>query len=178
MTRTPWFGSLSEALVRYDGKGDLSIGPITSSDPQFSVSSPSSGYPLKLVPGACFPFQVKFTPSSPGPKSATVTVPSNDPVTPSAKIAVSGTAGHPAIATAIASARDFGTVRLGSFRDLELTLHNNGSCSLIVSGIGSGSADFKMASVLSFPRTIAPGGSVEVCSATCRSPFRTTEHAR
>lgn len=154
--------SLQTANVCNAGKADLRIDPITSSNPQFSVTPPSSNYPLTLAPGACFPFQVKFTPSGTGLQNGTLTVPSNDPVTPSASIAVSGTAGQPAIATAIADSGDFGTVCPGKFRDLEVTLHNNGACPLIVTGMSSSSAEFKMASVVSFPLTIAPGGSIEL----------------
>ena len=70
------------ANVCNTGKTDLHIDPITSSDPQFTVVTPSSGYPVTIGPCSCFPFEVRFTPTSPGPKSATLSVPSDDTVTP------------------------------------------------------------------------------------------------
>ena len=52
------------------GHQDLEVDPITSSDPQFAVTAPSSGYPVVISPDFCFPFEVTFTPAGPGPASA------------------------------------------------------------------------------------------------------------
>src|SRR5439155_13628951 len=114
---------------------DLHVDPITSSDPQFGVVAPSSGYPVTIAPGSCFPFQVRFTPTSPGNKTGTLTVPSDDSVTPSATIAVSGTATQTAIVTMIADAGDFGTVPAGAFHDQPLVISNPGGCPLTVTNI-------------------------------------------
>ena len=62
------------------GGGPLTVFPITSSSPRFSVLTPTGGFPLSVAAGACFPVQVRFTPTGPGPASATLTVPSDDPV--------------------------------------------------------------------------------------------------
>ncbi|HEX2454757.1 MAG TPA: choice-of-anchor D domain-containing protein [Vicinamibacterales bacterium] len=150
------------ANVCNTGKKDLIVSPITSSNPQFSVATPSSGYPVTIAPGACFPFQVTFTPTSPGPQTGTLTVPSNDPITPSAQIAVSGTGGSSAIATIITDTGDFGSVCEGKFKDLPLFIHNNGTCPLIVTNVVSSSPEFQTAQVLAFPLTVAPGTSVEI----------------
>jgi len=144
------------------GSADLHVSGISSANPQFAVVAPSSGFPVTIAPGACFPFQATFTPAGAGPQSATLTVSSDDPVNPTVTIAASGTGGAPAIASLIANTGDFGEVCPGSFRDLPLTINNNGTCSLVVTGISSSSTDFKTATVVSFPLTVAPGTSLEV----------------
>ena len=144
------------------GTADLHVSGIASSNPQFAVLAPSGGYPVTIAPGVCFPFQATFSPTGTGPQSATLTVSSDDPVNPTVTIAASGTAGAPAIATLIANTGDFGEVCPASFRDLPLTINNNGLCSLVVTGISSSSPDFKTATVVSFPLTVAPGTSLQV----------------
>src|SRR4029077_11862168 len=94
--------SLATASVCNTGTTDLHVDPITSSDPQFSVVTPSSGYAVTIGPGNCFPFEVRFTPTSPGNKAAILTGPSDDTVTPSVTIPVSGKATQRAITTTIA----------------------------------------------------------------------------
>jgi hypothetical protein len=154
--------STAVANVCNTGKTDLHVDPITSSDPQFTVVPPSSGYPVTIGPSSCFPFQVRFTPSSPGPKSAALTVPSDDTVTPSATILVSGNGTQRSIVTAIADSGDFGTVAAGSFRDQPLVISNPGGCALTITNITSNAPDFQMASVVSFPIVIAPGTSTTI----------------
>ena len=82
--------ALATANVCNTGTNPLHVDPITSSDPQFSVATPSSGYPVTIAAGSCFPFQVRFTPSSAGNKSAALTVPSDDTVSPNVNIFMSG----------------------------------------------------------------------------------------
>jgi hypothetical protein len=154
--------SLATANVCNAGTVDLHVDPLTSSDTQFTVVAPSSGYPVTISPGSCFPFQVRFTPTSGGNKSATLTVPSDDTVNPSAPIAVSGKATERAIVTAIADAGDFGTVAAGTFHDQPLVISNSGGCVLTVTNITSNAADFQTASVVSYPLVIAPGTSVAI----------------
>ena len=150
------------ANVCNTGTRDLHVDPITSSDPQFSVFPPSSGYPVTIAPGSCFPFQVRFAPSSAGNKAATLTVPSDDSVTPSATILVSGAATQTGITTAIADSGDFGNVSANAFRDQPLVLTNPGGCPLTVSNITSSAPDFQTAQVVSYPFVIAPGASVAI----------------
>jgi hypothetical protein len=154
--------SIATANVCNTGKTDLHISPITSSNSQFAVFTPSSGYPVTIGPSECFPFEVRFTPTGPGAQTATLTVPSDDSVNPSASIAVSGNSGTPTIATMVADAGDFGESCPGSFRDRPLTINNAGSCPLRVTNLSSSASDFQTASVVSFPLVVAPGTSVEI----------------
>jgi hypothetical protein len=152
--------SLATANVCNGGKSDLHVDPITSSDPQFSVVTPSSGYPVTIGPSACFPFEVRFAPTSPGAKSATLTLPSDDTVNPSVSLLVSGTAGQASAAAIIADAGGFGSVCRASFRDLMLTIDNTGACPLTVTNVTSSSPDFQTPHVVSYPLSVAPGTSV------------------
>lgn len=154
--------SVAVANVCNTGTNDLHVDPITSSDPQFGVTAPSGGYPVTIAPGSCFPFQVRFTPTSPGNKTATLTVPSDDSVTPSATIPVSGKATQMAIVTAIADDGDFGVVAAGAFHDQPLVISNPGGCALTITGITSSSPDFQTAQVVTFPIVVAPGASVAI----------------
>lgn len=154
--------STAVATVCNTGKADLIVNAITSSNALFSVATPSSGYPVTIAPGSCFPFQVKFTPTSTGLQTGVLTVPSNDPVTPSAKVSVSGTGGSAIIATMVVDTGNFGPVCQGTFRDKIVTIANSGICPLTITNITSSSPEFQTPQVLSFPLTIAPGTSLEV----------------
>ena len=144
------------------GKLDLAINSITPSDPQFSVSKPSSGYPVNISPDFCFPFQVQFTPSGTGTTNASLTISSNDPNSPSTTVQVTGSVPPAVIDTLIANFGGFGNVCKGSFSDLPLTINNNGGCNLLVNSISSSSTEFKTAGVLSFPLAVEPAGSLQV----------------
>lgn len=73
------------------GAAPLTITSITSSNPQFTVVSPS--LPLTIGAGAQSQIAVRFTPASAGVQSGTLTLASNDPATPSATIALRGLGG-------------------------------------------------------------------------------------
>ena len=154
--------ALTTANVCNTGTNPLRVDPITSSDPQFSVSTPSSGYPVTVAAGSCFPFQVRFTPASAGNKSAALTVPSDDTVSPNVTIFVSGRGTQAAMTTMIADAGDFGTVTPGLLRDQPLVITNPGSCPLTVTNLASNGPDFLAAQVTSFPFTVASGAAVNV----------------
>jgi len=154
--------ALVTANVCNTGTNPLRVDPITSSDPQFSVATPSSGYPVTVAAGSCFPFQVRFTPTSAGNKSAALTVPSDDTVSPNVNIFVSGRGTQAAMTTMIADAGDFGTVTPGLLRDEPLVIANPGSCPLTVTNLTSNAPDFQAAQVTSFPFTVASGTAVNV----------------
>ena len=65
-------------------------------------------------------------------------------------------------ATLIADGGSFGDVCVGSFRDLPLTINNNGDCNLLISNITSSSGQFLIASAMAFPVVIGPGGNLQV----------------
>jgi hypothetical protein len=146
------------------GGGPLTVLPITSSSPAFSVVPPSSGFPVTIGAGSCFPFQVTFTPVGPGPASATLTIPSDDPANLAVPVTVTANVGRPTAVTVIADTGSFGELCAGpgKFRDLPLTIANSGSCTLTVSSIASSSLEFELPQVLSFPITVGAGDSTAV----------------
>lgn len=144
------------------GTANLEVNSIASSNSQFAVTTPTSGYPVIISPDFCFPFQVRFTPTSIGLKSTTLTIASNDPSLPSVTVSATGNAGQPQIDTLIADGGDFGDVCVGDFKDLDLTIHNSGRCELSVTAISSSSLEFQTAGVMSFPVVVAPGVSLQV----------------
>lgn len=152
-------------LVCNTAPGDLIVSAITSSNPQFSVVPPSGGFPITVSHDFCFPVQVAFTPTSPGPKTADLVITSNDPTFPSLTVTANANVGQPTAVTMIADTGNFGElcVNPGAFKDLDLTINNSGSCPLLVTSITSSSpAEFEAPQVLTFPIKVAPGDSVAV----------------
>jgi hypothetical protein len=158
-------GSSSTATMNVcnTGKANLEIAPaITSSNSQFSVTTPSAGYPVVISPDFCFPFQVRFTPTSTGSKTANLTIQSNDPSTNPLIVQATALASQQTISTFIADSGDFGNVCVGSFKDLDLTINNSGGCNLLISSITSSSTEFKTAQTINFPIVVQGGTSVHV----------------
>jgi hypothetical protein len=147
------------------GNSNLEVNNITSDNSQFAVTTPTQGYPVVISPDFCFPFQVTFTPTSTGSKTANLTVVSNDPARPSVTVQASGAGTRQAIDTLVANSGNFGQVCVGSFNDLNLTINNSGGCSLVVNSVTSMGADasqFVVAGDNAYPITVAPGTSVQV----------------
>jgi hypothetical protein len=137
------------------GVEDLVVGSITSSDAEFAVTDPVGGYPVTISADFCFPFQVTFDTSN-GSQVGTLTVNSNDPVTPAFAVPVSGAVGAPDLNLAIANSGDFGGVCLGEHSDLDLTLFNQGDCNLTIASITSSDAQFVLPGATGFPLVLSP----------------------
>lgn len=146
------------------GDGPLTVFPMTSSSPRFAVVTPSGGFPLSVAAGACFPVQVQFTPTGPGPASGTLTVPSDDPANLTVSVALQASVGQSRIVSMVADSGSFGEACAAPsrFRDRSITLNNAGSCPLVVTGVSSTSPDFQVPQVLDFPMVVAPGDHLEV----------------
>jgi hypothetical protein len=144
--------------------GNLVVSAITSSNPEFVVRTPSGGFPVTISHDFCFPFEIEFTPTAPGVRTATLTSASNDPNFPTLTVSASGTVGQPTIVTMIADTGNFGQFCPGpqKFRDKPLTINNRGACPLFVNAITSSSPAFQSPQVLSFPLRVESGTSVEV----------------
>jgi hypothetical protein len=147
------------------GKADLVVDNITSSDPRFTAAPIS--FPLVISPDACFTTQISFKPTSPGAKTATIRITSNDPINPTLDLEASGTGVQQIIVTAIANSGDFGDVCIGSFKDLDLTLNNSGGCDLRVTSLSivdvtSSPGEFVGPGVVSFPLVIHAGDTAHL----------------
>jgi hypothetical protein len=107
--------------INNSGTCPLTITGITSSSGEFELPQVQS-FPMSVAPGDSLAIPIRFHPTSPGAKTATLTVASNDPVTPNKNVTVSGFAPQPfvcdpplfaAIDTAIGPT--FGTGRTGNY---------------------------------------------------------------
>ena len=141
------------------GKGDLLVNPILSSDPQVTVTAPSSGYPVVISHDFCFPFQVSFKPTASGPVTATLTVVSNDPLHPIVLVKATGEGLQPDIA--VTGSTDFGVTSAWAPAEKTVEVCNIGGCPLAVTSIGIDCADFTLVSN-PFPAKIAPGSCLGV----------------
>jgi hypothetical protein len=123
-------GSFRDELLTLSNSGGcpLTITGIVSSSPEF-IPPGVHAYPLVIAAGSSANVEVRFQPTSFGPKSAILTVSSDDPAgprtlaisgfTPSGKLAITGT-GH------------FGKVDLGRRAERTLSICNVGKCDLQV----------------------------------------------
>ena len=145
------------------GEEDLEVTGITSSDSEFAVTPPVGGFPVTIGPDSCFPVEVVFSPTSEGPKSAQLTIASNDPVWPTRAVLAFGTGEAGDINAS-------GTTNLGDVCATEtgsatITVCNTGSCPLTVSSATLSAtgqpavacADFAFTSN-PFPSPIQPAG--------------------
>jgi hypothetical protein len=118
--------------------------------------------PATLAPNGSAMFQVTFTPTATGARSATVTIASDAANAPSVVVPLTGTGVQPTIAVA-PGAVNFGNQRVATTSAPQtITLTNTGTDNLQVTAIGLGGAnpgDFALAGVPVLPTTIAPNGT-------------------
>jgi hypothetical protein len=141
------------------GKENLEVDSITSSNPRFAVTTPSSGYPVVISPDFCFPFQATFTPTTPGPQSATFTIVSNDTVNPSVQVAASATGGQPLLS--LTGSGEFGAICSGAAAERVINVCNTGTCPLNVTSVAPSCSDFSVVNN-PFPATVGAGECVPV----------------
>jgi hypothetical protein len=149
-----------DLTINNSGTCPLRISNITSSSGEFLLPSVVS-YPLVIAAGGSVALPVRFQPATPGLKAATLTITSDDLGGPRL-VLVSGTAPAPQLDVILADTGHFGKVCVDAFRDLPLTLHNSGRCTLTVFDIASSSAEFVTPSVIAYPLEIAPGTSLVI----------------
>jgi HYDIN/CFA65/VesB family protein len=152
--------STATLFVCNTGNADLEVTSITSSDSQFSVTTPTSGFPVVISPDFCFPFQVNFTPASAGPQSSTLTISSNDPANPSQTVQATGRGvgqmQMPRILV-VPDNIDLGNTTLDTTSTATLFVCNIGNADLEVTSITSSDTQFSVTMPTSgFPVVIAP----------------------
>ena len=142
------------------GGCDLIVKSITSSSAEFKVVGVVP-FPLVIPPGDTRDVTIQFMPMGftvDPMRMATLTIMSNDLVTPNKTVKVIGTVPPPVI-QATPDPLDFGEVCLNTSKTLPLVIRNTGECNLTVSGINFSSTEFKLVSPPAFPFVILPGGS-------------------
>jgi hypothetical protein len=147
------------------GSGDLSVSSITSSNPAFAVTTPSGGFPIVISPGSCFPFEVTFTPTGVGPQTATLSIASDDPTTPTANAQATAQGGAGSLGLSPNQLFPPTVVQsLGRCRSLNpFVVSNTGTCNLTITNMAIGginASDFSLSGVPAFPITLQPGHQV------------------
>lgn len=134
--------SMSTLNVCNTGKIDLIVGSIISSNPSFSVTTPTSGNPVTISPDFCFPYQVLFTSATTGSQTANLTIPSNDSKTPNTIVTVTGIGTEPDVR--ITGSPDFRVVSAWRTGEKTLSVCNTGGCDLSVTSASLGCTDFSL----------------------------------
>jgi len=133
-------GQSGDLLLTIENTGalPLEVSSISGDLPEFAASATS----LTVAPLSSESIVVTFTPSTTGPLAATLSIESNDPVSPLIEVPLSGSGiGEPDISID-PTALDFGTETVGSNAVLMLTVFNSGTADLEVGGISSDNPDF------------------------------------
>jgi hypothetical protein len=145
--------SLSETLTNTGGSS-LTISA-AGSGTGFSVSGLS--LPLTLTAGQSTSFTVRFSPTTNGATSGSLSITSNGS-NPNLSIPLSGTGVTQGTLTANPSSLAFGSVQVGSSTSLSETLTNSGGSSLTISAAAASGTGFSL-SGLSLPLTLTAGQS-------------------
>ena len=147
-------GSTQITLVN-GGTASVSIGQASASGAGFSVSGLPAG--TAIGAGQSASFTAQFSPASSGNISGNISISSNAPNSP-LTIALSGV-GTQAQLGAVPGAAAFGNVSTGNSNSQTISLTNNGTASLVISGTSVTGTGFSITG-LSTPLTIPTGSNV------------------
>jgi hypothetical protein len=143
------------------GSSDLHISSFSriSGSTDFSIiSGPPT--PVTLTPGEEIDYTIQYTPTTPGPATATFSISSDDPTSPDL-LQASGT-GATGIISVSPTSLDFGTVARGTTADRTVTVYNAGQGTLHVSSVTMAAGSDPSYSVVgpTGAQTIPPGAEV------------------
>jgi photosystem II stability/assembly factor-like uncharacterized protein len=155
-------GTLAERTVSVCNVGACNL-HVTSASvdcPDFTlVNNP---FPATVSPDSCLNLVIRFTPTSPGPKSCTLTITSDDPDTP--VITLTLTANTPAPSIDVPLDLTFPPTviqNIGPCHSADpFPISNTGSCNLTITNItigGTNAGDYSLAGLPSFPIILEPG---------------------
>jgi hypothetical protein len=149
-------------IVSNTGTCPLSITGLTISGPNAADFSPVAPptFPVSIPAGSDLTFSIRYNPSSAGAGSATLAIASNDPATPSASVALTGSGLIPAIDPATGTLIFPPTVISGQVpgyggTTLNDTITNTGQAELIMDAITT-AAPFSAPGAASPPNRYAP----------------------
>ena len=155
------------------GDASLHIGPATISGANASDFTLTTALPITIAPGGTATINLSCTPTAEGPRSATLTLATNDSQHPSVAytLACNGTVDPVAGFGSTPDAPgplNIGEVQLGSSASASISAKETGNAQLTVSGAtisGANPADFAVTTA--FPLTIADGGAAKLLTVKC-----------
>lgn len=158
-------GTIAEKTVSVCNVGacDLHVTSASINCPDFTlVNNP---FPATVSHDSCLDLVIRFTPTSAGPKSCTLTINSDDPDTP--VINLNLTANTPAPSIDVSPDQNFPPEviqSIGACSTLEpFPISNKGSCNVTITNIAIGgvnASDFGLSGLPSFPIILQPGHTV------------------
>lgn len=160
-------------VVSLNGSISASPGTFTS-----SVSTISA-----LAGGGSIPFQARFAPTTDGVVTGTLTISTDDPVTPTITINMTGRGVRPdvTLVSPAGGTLSFGNVQVGDTSAAQaVTLRNDGTSNLTISGVvrtGGASTQFGHTNPGALPLVLAPNASASfqvTCSPTSTGAKATT----
>ena len=142
------------------GACDLHVTGASIDCPDFTlVNNP---FPATVSHDSCLNLVIRFTPTSPGPKSCTLTITSDDPNNPVINLTV--TANTPAASIDVPLDATFPPTVIQSIGPCNsanpFPISNTGSCNLTITNItinGANAGDYSLAGLPSFPIILEPG---------------------
>lgn len=145
-----------DLTINNSGNCDLVITSISSSNAEFQVPSAFSAV---IAPGGSQAVPVRFAPTSLGAKNADINIISNDPATPTATVAVSGTANPGDIR--VTGSTDFGNVCAEEQSEKTVKVCNVGLCNLNVTSVLVDCPDFTLINN-PFPALVSPDSCLDL----------------
>jgi hypothetical protein len=137
-------GRQQTLVVSNSGSGPLTVMAIAADNGVFTATSP--GLPFVIPAGGQRSVGLRFSPSSAGPASGSLSIASSDPNQPTIRATVHGIGilkMDPDVAVS-PKTLDFGSLNVGQTKDLTLTVQNYGPGVLHISSMRSSNAAFQV----------------------------------
>jgi photosystem II stability/assembly factor-like uncharacterized protein len=155
-------GTLAERTISVCNVGACDLHVISASVdcPDFTlVNNP---FPATVSPDSCLDLVIRFAPTSPGPKSCTLTITSDDPDTPVINLTLTANTPAPSIDVPLDLTFPPTVIQsIGPCHSLSpFPISNTGSCNLTITNItigGTDAGDYSLAGLPSFPIILEPG---------------------
>jgi uncharacterized repeat protein (TIGR01451 family) len=151
-----------DVMVTNTGTADLTIGMLDISDGQFTIDSGDiSGQ--TLAPSASATISLVFTPTTAGAQSADLTIPSDDPDTPTITVHLTGIGKTEPNISVDPTSVNFSYVQIGHPSATKtVTVKNTGSAKLIIYSVGTSDSQFAVTGGIGADDTLAPGASATI----------------
>ncbi len=151
-TVSPGSQNTQPLQVRNTGNAVLEISSLTIADSRFTLVG--VGVPISIQPQSSVSWTVRLAPGpNTGAIASTLTVTSNDPATPSLRIALTATVSGVAIAPRLTLSQttiDFGAIQVGQQGEQTIEIRNTGNAELEVESMRTTSDRYKVPGATSF----------------------------